>query len=107
METDTWTRGPDLRRGKHHHTCNLVTHVDGTRDIVVMGGYATTLGYLNEVEIVHLDSNSLVLRTGANMPHKLYGHTTVAYEDKVVLIGGACYRGSGSTCSGYNKEIYG
>merc|ERR1711974_393563 len=58
MEKDTWTRGPYLRIGKFEHTCKLVTHDDGTRDVVIMGGYtwpqsfSGSCQFSNEVEII-------------------------------------------------------
>ena len=66
IATDTWTRGPDMSRTRRGHTCNLVTHVDGTRDIVIIGGYGD-MECPNgnpELDIIHLDSNTSV--TGNN-----------------------------------------
>ena len=57
MASKSWTRGPDMSRARHAHTCNLVTHVDGTQDIVIIGGMgdgSCTWGN-NIVDIVHLN----------------------------------------------------
>ena len=62
METNQWTRGPTMSMGRQSHSCDLVTHVDGTRDIVIVGGSST-----NTVEIIHLDSNSQTHRSGNNV----------------------------------------
>ena len=67
INTNTWTRGPDMSRARTRHTCNLVTHIDGTRDIVVVGGQgdpsSCNLGN-HDVDIIHLDSNSQAHRSG-------------------------------------------
>ena len=57
-----------MSRGRWHHTCNLVTHSDGTRDIVIVGGQGdNSCKYGNkDVEIVHLDSNTEDLDSGNN-----------------------------------------
>ena len=65
METNSWTNGPAMVMTRHTHTCDLVTHVDGTRDIVIVGGRGTTCSRgTNNVEIIHLDSNSQTHRSG-------------------------------------------
>ena len=53
-----------MSRARDSHTCNLVTHIDGTRDIVV-GGWEGSCG-LQDVDIIHLDSNTEVLDSGNN-----------------------------------------
>ena len=65
MDTNTWNRGPDLSQSRAHHTCNLINHKNGTRDIVIVGGRGTgcTAG-TNTVDIIHLDSNWQALRSG-------------------------------------------
>ena len=57
MASESWTRGPDMSRARRHHTCNLITHVDGTQDIVIIGGSgdSSCWGGNNVVDIVHLD----------------------------------------------------
>ena len=68
INTDIWTRGPDMSRARRDHTCNLVTHIDGTRDIVIVGGAgdsSCSWGNTN-VDIIHLDSNSQAHRSGKN-----------------------------------------
>ena len=65
LNTEKWTRGPELSLPKGYHSCSLVTHPDGVKDIVVAGGYArgTSCYYQNEVDIINLDSNTR--RSGA------------------------------------------
>ena len=56
-----------MSRARWYHTCNLVTHVDGTRDIVIMGGRGddSSCPWANQdVDIIPLDSDSQVLRSG-------------------------------------------
>ena len=131
INTDTWTRGPDMSRARAFHTCNLVTHNDGTRDIVVVGGLgdpsSCNLGN-RDVDIIHLDSNSQAHRsgkndslhckslsitllmfyhniTGAPAPIIVRGHSTAVYGDTIVMMGGY----ESSSCSsgkGYSKAIY-
>ena len=55
METETWTKGPDMSRSRRFHTCNLVTHIDRTSDIVIIGGENDdTCNRDNVVDIIHL-----------------------------------------------------
>ena len=65
METNQWTSGPTMSMRRRYHTCDLVTHEDGTRDIVIVGGLNSA--YTNTVEIIHLDSNSQTHRSGNNV----------------------------------------
>ena len=56
-----------MSRARTRHTCNLVTHIDGTRDIVVVGGLGDPSSCSNgnrDVDIIHLDSNSQAHRSG-------------------------------------------
>ena len=72
METNSWTNGPTMEMTRSYHTCDLVTHADGTRDIVIVGGQGTTCSLgTNNVEIIHLDSNSQTHRSGNKDWHLL------------------------------------
>ena len=68
MASESWTRGPDMSRARYLHTCNLVTHVDGTQDIVIIGGNGGSSCYYGNknVDIVHLGDNSQAHRLGNN-----------------------------------------
>ena len=129
LNTNSWVRGPDLTERKQYHTCSLVTQPDGTRDVVVVGGYRaysdryqSDCYYQRSVDIINLDTNtkqrgkrrilhhnlntthfSFVL--GQNLPVGLYGHTAVSYGRKVIIIGG----NEGYSCTssrGYSKAVY-
>ena len=55
------TPGPQMSRARYLHTCNVVTHVDGTRDIVIIGGDGPgrNCPYGDKVvDIIHLHGNS-------------------------------------------------
>ena len=62
LKTNQWTRGPDLNNAKIHLTCSLVTHGDGTKEIVAVGGsnQVGSVGceLLNEVEIINPATNT-------------------------------------------------
>ena len=68
MASESWTRGPDMSRARYYHTCNLVTHEDGTQDIVIIGGAGDSrCSYGNKhVDIVHLGDNNQALDIGNN-----------------------------------------
>ena len=74
MEKDTWTRGPDMSWSRYFHTCNLVTHENGTQDIIVIGGRVNG-GRINGnncpngntiVDVIHLNSQPPSLGNGPN-----------------------------------------
>ena len=63
LNTNAWARGPGLAEQKRYHTCSLVTQPDGTRDVVVVGGYRTSIPnidcyYQRSVDIINLGTNT-------------------------------------------------
>ena len=57
-----------MSQARIRHSCNLVTHFDGTRDIVIVGGQGdSSCSWGNgDIDIIHLDSNTEDLDSGNN-----------------------------------------
>ena len=50
-------RLPNLNGTRYHHGCGLVTKEDGTREVVIAGGYQPKK-IVDLVEILNLDTNT-------------------------------------------------
>ena len=120
--SDTWTRGPNMRRGKKFHTCSLATQKDGKSVVVIVGGYEGSCQYQNDVEVLDLETNNIhsgilgmsvshIIKlmsstfSGQNLPIYLHGHTSLSFEDRVVILGGE----EGINCNSrkdFSKAIY-
>ena len=63
LDTDTWTKGPDMTVHRSYHTCNVITDCDGNQKVVVVagvgnGGGISTTSYETSVEIYDVTSGS-------------------------------------------------
>ena len=63
LNTKEWTRGPNITRCRHYHSCNLIRNdTSGNREVVVVGGWDKEEYAIREVEIIDLDT--LQVRNG-------------------------------------------
>ena len=111
-----------MRRGKRFHTCSLSTQKDDKSVVVIVGGYEGSCQYQNDVEVIDLETNTihsgnlgrcafqiiklmLSMFSGQNLPIYLHGHTSLSYEDRVIILGGE----EGTNCNSkkdFSKAIY-
>ena len=79
LNTSSWLRGPYLAERKQYHTCSLVTQPDGTRDVVVVGGYRYYQGskcyHQRSVDIINLDTNTKQAGKRIMVHHNLNYHS--------------------------------
>ena len=111
-----------MRRGKRYHTCSLATQKDGKSVVVIVGGYGGSCQFQNDVEVLDLEANTihsgnlgmcvfLIIKlmsstfSGQNLPIYLHGHTSLSFEDRVVILGGK----EGTNCNSrkdFSMAIY-
>ena len=82
LNTSSWYRGPVLTEAKKEHTCSLVTQPDGTRDIVVVGGFRSTTSSnrcynQRSVDIINLGTNTKQRGNQIVMHSNLKNHTSI------------------------------
>lgn len=62
LNNNQWTQGPDLSNAADLPSCSLITNSDGSKEVVVVGGYngnpGATCGRLNTVDIIDPVTNT-------------------------------------------------
>ena len=53
-----WTFGPRMNVARFSHTCNLIQRMEGSKEIIVVGGYDEHYNGLDSVEIYSLDNQT-------------------------------------------------
>ena len=83
----TWHPLPPLVNARRGHMCAVVSNPEGRPQVMVMGGYSYSLGYIDEVETLLLDTED-EWQEGPELPTPLLRSGLVPYLDTFVLMGG-------------------
>ena len=90
MDSDTWTKGPNLAIARGLNSCGLLRTEDKSTFVVVVGGEYL----LESVEIMEVSQENGMIDgaewlEGPPLPFKLYGHASVVFDNSLFTFGGA------------------
>ena len=79
VKTEEWTQAADMRRARYLHACSML----GNSSVIVTGGWDGN--YVDEIEKWDEQGGWSII-TSAKIA--IYGHTVIAQEDNILIIGG-------------------
>ena len=100
FNTTSWTPGPSLDHARETASCGLITDsADGSKMVVITGGFTVNDTYMNSTEVLVLGSNEWM--GGPDLPEPLDSAPGITTSDgkSFLFVGGMAQ-------SGYRSSIY-
>jgi len=84
-DNEEFTRGPNLLQPRYFHASGILQdHADGKNIVAIFGGADNNRDDLKSTELLINGE----WQTGPDVPVKVWGHTTVEFQNNLILLGG-------------------